>query len=431
MSGLAGRLSRLMVFLYPRRWRRRYRDELLALLDEHRPGPRTVANLALGALGTHLDPGYRREGITMSGPGSPLRTAAQVAALASALVVVLGGLLALNIRHEQETDGALTASYAAGVAVSPNTRLGVTAQGTGQAGCCNLVWRIGAHPELLAHFPGGAPLAFAPDGQTVAAASPAGVTEWSLANPAKPVRIATMPGPSTAVGIAYAPGRPTMAIAYPKTVQLWNLASPATPHRIATIQAAANVPANCGYCSNLDHIAFSPDGRTLATTAAHRAVSLWDLSTPWAPRRLATLGRDTGPIAALAFSPAGSQLAYVRENGELTVFRLTDPAHPVQAAIPGSPGTLAQWGNYALSYSPDGTRLTAVVLLEEEGGGRIICTWTTTSLSQPLPADCRRDHFLIPGAFTFTANRTAIVGPDPRGANKLSNTLSIWPPLPS
>jgi WD40 repeat protein len=431
MSGLAGRLARLMVGLYPRRWRRRYREELLALLEEHPSSPRTVANLALGALGTHLDPGYRREGTAMSSLGSALRTTAQVAAFTVPLILVIGVLLALEVRHEQQTDGALTASYAAGVAVSPNTRLGVTAQGTGPGdSCCDLVWRIGAHPKLLAHFPGGAPLAFAPDGQTVAAASPAGVTEWSLANPTKPVRIATMPGPNTAVGIASAPRRTLVAIAYPRAVQLWNLANPAAPHRIATIAAAANVPTNCGDCSNLDYIAFSPDGRTLAMTAAHHAISLWDVSTPGAPRHLATIGHNTGPIAALAFSPAGSQLAYLRQNGELTVFSLTDPAHPVQTAIPGPPATLAQWGNYALSYSPDGTRLTAVVLIEEEGGGRTACSWNTTSLSQPLPADCRTDHFSIPGAFTFTSGRTAIVGPDPRGANRLTNTLSIWPPLP-
>jgi hypothetical protein len=431
MSGLAGRLARLMVSCYPRRWRRRYSEELLALLEEHPSSPRTVANLALGALGTHLDPGYRREGITMPGPGSPLRTAAAVAGLVAAFVVVIGGLLALAIRHEQQTDGALSATAAAGVAVSPSTRLGVTAQGTGPGdSCCDLVWRIGAHPTLLAHFPGGAPLTFAPRGQTLLTASPAGVAVWSLANPAKPVRIATMPGPNTAVGITSAPRGTTVAIAYPKTVQLWNLASPAAPHRIATIAAAANVPANCGYCSNLNRIAFSPDGRTLATTAAGHAISLWDVSTPWAPRHLATVGRNTGPIAALAFSPAGSQLAYLRQNGELTVFGLTDPAHPVQAAIPGQPARLVQWGNYALSYSPDGTRLIAVALLEEEGGGRTICTWNTTSLSRPLPAGCRSDHFLIPGAFTFTAGRTEIVGPDPRGAGKLTNTLSIWPRIP-
>ena len=186
--------------------------------------------------------------------------------------------------------------------------------------------------------------------------------------------------------------------------------------------------ATCGNCGAQDQIAFSPDGRTLATTAAHHAVSLWDVSTPRAPRHLATIGRDTGPIAALRFSPAGSQLAYLTVNGQLTVFSLTGPAHPVHAAIPGPPSWLAQSGSYALSYSPDGAQLTAVALTD---GPRIICTWNTTSLSQRLPADCRRDHFSIPGAFTFTANGTAIVGPDPRGANQLSDTLSVWPPLPA
>jgi hypothetical protein len=116
MTGLADRLSRLMVSLYPRRWRRRYRDELLALLEERRSSLRTVANLALGAVGTHLDPAYRREGITIPGPASPLRTAARVTAMAGAAVVVLGGLLALEIRHEQQTDGIPTASIAMGIA---------------------------------------------------------------------------------------------------------------------------------------------------------------------------------------------------------------------------------------------------------------------------------------------------------------------------
>jgi hypothetical protein len=366
-----------------------------------------------------------------SRPRSPLRTAATVAALVGALVAVFGGLLSLDIRHEQETDGVLTASYASGIAVSSDTRLGVTAQASGPGAPCDLVWRIGAHPELLAHFPGAAPLAFAPGSHTLLAAFPTGVTEWSLANPARPVPIATMPGPGAAVGIAYAPGHPTVAIAYPTAVQLWDVTSPATPHPIATIPVAAHVTGPMAYSSVQEQIAFSPDGRTLATTAAGHAVSLWDLSTPTAPRHLATIGRDTGPIAALAFSPAGSHLAYLGQNGQLTVFALTDPAHPVHAAIPFSAATLAQWGNYELAYSPDGTRLTAVVLIEETGGPRIICTWNTTSLSRPLAVHYRTDQFPSTGAFTFIANGTAIVGPDPRGANQPSDTLSVWPPLPA
>ena len=367
-----------------------------------------------------------------SPPGRPLRTVATVAALVGVMVVVFGGLLAFYGWNEKRTDGALTASYAMGIAVSSDARLGVTAQGTGGGaeGCCDLVWRIGAHPKLLAHFPGGAPLAFAPGSHTVTSASPAGVTEWSLADPARPARIATMSGPGPAQGIAYAPGHTIVAVAYASAVLMWDVASPAAPHLIATIPAAA-VAAGGVYSSVQEQIAFSPDGRTLATTAAGHAVSLWDASTPSAPRHLATVGRDAGPLAALAFSPDGSQLAYLGSDGALTVFSLTNPAHPVHAAIPGPPATLAQWGNYALAYSPDGTRLTAVVLIEETGGSRVTCTWNTTSLAQPLAVHCRTDDFPSTGAFTFISRGTAIVGPDPRGANQLSDTLSVWPPLPS
>jgi hypothetical protein len=118
-----------------------------------------------------------------------------MAALVGALVVVLGGLLALESWNEQRTDGMPTASIVMGIAVSSDMRLGVTAEGSGAGGdgCCDQVWRIGVRPRLLAQFPAGAPLAFAPGSQTVAAASHVGVTEWSLADPARPARIATIP----------------------------------------------------------------------------------------------------------------------------------------------------------------------------------------------------------------------------------------------
>jgi hypothetical protein len=408
------RLARLMVGLYPRRWRRRYSEELLALLEERPSSPRTVANLALGALGTHLDPGYRREGVAMSRLGSAVRTTAQVAAFAVPVILVVGGLLALDIRHEQQTEGVLTADHSAGLAVSPDARLGVTTQADGIGFV--IVWRIGAHPKVLAHFTGGAPVALAPAGQTLLATTPAAVTVSSLANPAKPVQIATIPGPGMARAIACAPGRTTVAIAYPSAVVLWNLASPAAPHRIATIRATAGVPFQ-------DQIAFSPDGRTLAAATARNVVALWDLSTPSVPQYLATVGRDTGQVAALEFAPAAPQLAYLG-NGAVTVVDLTDPARQAHAPMPG----ITRWAghSYALTYSPDGTRLTAVAVGNSE---LATCTWNVTSLSRPLPASCRTGYSHLDGEITFTPGGTALVGPSNHWANihaRGQNPLVIW-----
>jgi hypothetical protein len=428
MSGLADRLSRLMVGLYPRRWRRRYREELLALLDEHRSGLRTIASLALGALGTHLDPGYRREGIAMSGLRDPLRTAAQVTALAGVVVVVLGGLLALDIRHEQATDGVLTADHSAGLAVSSDTRLGVTAQADGIG--ADIVWRIGAHPRVLARFPAGAPLAFVPGSAAVLATTQTAVTEWSLANPAKPVQLAAIPGPGQAQGIAYAPSRSTVAITYARAIVLWDLASPAAPHRIATIPLAPGPGGPNAAASNQNQIAFSPDGHTLAAVTARNTVSLWDVSKPSVPQYLATVGRNAGPVAALVFSPTAPQLAYLG-NGAVTVIDLTDPARQARSPVPGiTPGARLYQTNgghsYALAYSPDGTRLTAVAVGSYQAA---TCTWNVTSLTRPLPATCRTGHTHIDGSITFTRDGTAIAGPNPRWAGKPQNPLIIWPTL--
>ena len=56
---LAARLSRALVACYPPRWKQRYREEMLDVLDQHQASPRTVLSLAGGALTAHLDPSYR------------------------------------------------------------------------------------------------------------------------------------------------------------------------------------------------------------------------------------------------------------------------------------------------------------------------------------------------------------------------------------
>jgi hypothetical protein len=40
----AARLSRALVGCYPRRWRERYREEMLEVLDQHQASARTVLN---------------------------------------------------------------------------------------------------------------------------------------------------------------------------------------------------------------------------------------------------------------------------------------------------------------------------------------------------------------------------------------------------
>ncbi len=53
---MSARLARLALALYPLAWRRRYGAEMAALVEDSGASPRTVANLARGAVRAHLRP---------------------------------------------------------------------------------------------------------------------------------------------------------------------------------------------------------------------------------------------------------------------------------------------------------------------------------------------------------------------------------------
>jgi WD40 repeat protein len=75
-----------------------------------------------------------------------------------------------------------------------------------------------------------------------------------------------------------------------------------------------------GYRGPVAALAFSPDGRTLATGGFDRTVKLWDVE---GARERATLRGHTSPVFALAFSADGKRLASGAIDG---IVKLWDPA---------------------------------------------------------------------------------------------------------
>jgi WD40 repeat protein len=333
MTDVAGQAStaywaaRMLVRCYPRRWRQRYGDELLAVLDQHRADPRTVLNLAVSALSTHLDPAYRLEGVTMA----RLRTSLA----AAAVVLLFAGLFGwwAHVQTWKDRHWHIGIEGAVGtMAFDPGRQITVTATSNPTDGA-NALWNIAnpARPRRLAIFEGGPPTDFSPDGQMVATTSfDDQLVLWTVADVHHPRRIARLATPdhSKIWGEAFSPDGDVLAAAYDDRLFLWDVADPAKPRIMRSLPALVGIMG-----SNLQRdIAFSPDGHLLASAVGRSHVAIWDVADPAHATRIATITGSAGFIDALAFSPDGHLLADVSFTGTVNLSSLADPAAPQRLA---------------------------------------------------------------------------------------------------
>jgi dipeptidyl aminopeptidase/acylaminoacyl peptidase len=222
-------------------------------------------------------------------------------------------------------------------------------------------WRIDRYLD----FPGFASaVAFSVDGQLLAAAGkPSGICVWDLESSQNTPAKVIMAPIQRATRLLFSPDGKSLAVTtdLDGTILLWDLAAQ-REHMVL------HQP------SPVTSIAFSPDGRWLATGGGRfdQSVFLWDLSTG-KPRALLEHGR--GPAVALAFSPDGATLASA--NFPEHHVRLWDiETGRVRRAFAEHTHSMN-----SVAFSPDGT------LLATAGNDGMIGLWTVATGQQRARLD--------------------------------------------
>jgi WD40 repeat protein len=190
--------------------------------------------------------------------------------------------------------------------------------------------------------------------------------------------------------------------------KVWSLADTGEPTLLIKFDGQPKSGSSTGYYP-LTGVAFSPDGRFVATVGADGVVRLWDVQTKGEAR---SLRGHTDWVTAVTFSPDGRMLASAGADKAVRVFELS------RQETPSHPGHLL--ATTAVAVSPDGRTIATAgkdqtVKLWDRATGRELAT-LVGSTDEPLALAFVGNDRLVEGTRSDTVgNGKAVFWPTTPG----------------
>ncbi|HJZ59166.1 MAG TPA: hypothetical protein VKE74_29750, partial [Gemmataceae bacterium] len=217
-----------------------------------------------------------------------------------------------------------------------------------------------------------------------------GLTVLDLSAPGSPKEVAP-PQTGHVAGVAcvaYSPdGNRLVSVGGDGATQVWSVAENGLPAPLVKFPAQPKPGSSTGF-SPLTGVAFSPDGRFVATAGADAVIRVWDLQTKSEVRGLRG---HTDWATAVMFSPDGRLLASAGVDRAVRVFELTRPETQTGHVLAVS----------AIAVSPDGKTIATA------GKDQTIKLWDRASGRELTTLIENAD---IPFALTFLGNDGLVMG---------------------